>query len=152
MNYRNFACVALDNPKCVENVGGVLRASSVFGVKMVVLTGNRIKNKMKHSTDTTKAWRHIPTIITKDVFDVIPYSAIPIAVELLPEAMPMPDFIHPPRGFYIFGQEDGTLGKRIIDRCKHVIYLPTHNSCLNLAACVNVVLYDRYVRGTKGYS
>lgn len=143
---RNFACIALDNPKHIENVGGVLRACHVFGAKMIILSGHRVKDKIRSHVDTTKAWKHIPTIISDDIFDVIPYDAVPIAVEILPDATPLPDFRHPQRAVYIFGPENGTLGKRITEQCKEVVYLPTHNACLNLAACANVVLYDRFIR------
>jgi tRNA(Leu) C34 or U34 (ribose-2'-O)-methylase TrmL len=34
------------------------------------------------------------------------------------------------------------LGERVLSWCRDVVYIPT-NGCLNLAACVNVVLYDR---------
>lgn len=140
---RNFACVALDNPKTLDNVGGVMRACHVFGVKMIAVSGNRLKSKIRSHVDTTSAYKHIPTIITDDVFDVLPFDCVPVAVELLPEASPLPTFSHPKRAFYIFGPEDGTLGSRITDRCNHVVSVPTQNGCMNLAACVNVMLYDR---------
>ena len=43
---------------------------------------------------------------------------------------------------YVFGPEDGTLGKRVTDWCRDVVYVPT-NYCMNLAATANVILYDR---------
>ena len=41
-----------------------------------------------------------------------------------------------------FGPEDGTLGPEILAWCRDVVYVPTRY-CMNLAATVNVVLYDR---------
>ena len=55
------------------------------------------------------------------------------------------DYIHPERAFYIFGAEDATLGERVLSRCRDVIYVPT-SGCMNLAATVNVVLYDRMAK------
>ena len=52
------------------------------------------------------------------------------------------DFIHPEQAYYIFGPEDGSLKSEILDRCDHVVYIPTIG-CMNLAATVHVVLYDR---------
>lgn len=69
-------------------------------------------------------------------------------IDLLPGAISLVDYVHPERAFYIFGQEDGTLGERIVKRCRDVVYVPT-NRCMNLAACVNVVLYDRMAKEAK---
>lgn len=54
-------------------------------------------------------------------------------------------FHHPERACYIFGPEDGTLGKSITDRCKFKVQIPTAY-CMNLAATVNVVLYARLAK------
>jgi tRNA(Leu) C34 or U34 (ribose-2'-O)-methylase TrmL len=52
------------------------------------------------------------------------------------------NYVHPESAFYIFGAEDGTLGARVLERCRDRVMVPT-NGCMNLAATVNVVLYDR---------
>ena len=75
----------------------------------------------------------------------IPYDCIPVAVDLIDGAQSLPAYIHPQRAFYIFGAEDATLGARILSWCRDIIYIPT-KGCLNLAACVNVVLYDRMIK------
>jgi tRNA(Leu) C34 or U34 (ribose-2'-O)-methylase TrmL len=56
------------------------------------------------------------------------------------------DYKHPPRAFYIFGPEDNSLKKQITNFCRDTIYVPT-NGCMNLAATVNVILYDRLAKG-----
>ncbi|MDE0286034.1 MAG: RNA methyltransferase [Gammaproteobacteria bacterium] len=145
---RGFAAVALDNTKNPENIGGVLRAAGIFGASLVVISGNRIKKYMNHPTDTMKAYRTVPTVITSDVFEALPYSCVPVAVDILDGAVPLPDFKHPERAFYIFGPEDSTLGKRIVDRCPQSVIVPSSGS-LNLAAAVNVVLYDRIAKWMK---
>lgn len=142
MAMRGFACIGLDNPKTPANVGSVLRASHVYGASMVAISGQRFK---RTATDTTKAWRHIPLVEVEDVFDAIPYDCVPVAVDLLDGAHSLPNYCHPERAFYIFGAEDQTLGKRITDRCRDKIMIPTRY-CMNLAATVNVVLYDRLVK------
>ena len=140
---RGYAAIALQSPKTPANVGGALRAAACYGADLVVIAGKRrLCSYTSLATDTTAAWRHIPTLTPEDVFDAIPMGAIPIAVDLLPDAHSLPWFIHPERAFYIFGPEDGTLGKKITDRCKYKLSVPTHY-CMNLAATVNVVLYDR---------
>lgn len=144
---RGYAAIGLDNPKNGVNVGGTLRAAGVYGASLVVLGGARPKS-IRHCSDTMAAYRHIPTVLVDDVFDALPFDCVPVAVDLLDNAKPLPEYKHPERAFYIFGAEDATLGARITDRCRDVIYIPT-NRCMNLAATVNVVLYDRLAKQTS---
>ena len=143
---RGYACIALDNPKNGENVGGALRAAGVYQADLVVLGGPRIKTLLKHPTDTMKAYKSVPTLIVDDdVFSALPYDCVPVAIDLLDDARPLPRYCHPERAFYIFGAEDATLGKRITDKCRDKVFIPTLR-CMNLAACINVVLYDRLAK------
>ena len=139
MNQRGYSCVGLDNPKTGKNVGSVLRAAGVFGCGLVAITGQRYSHA---PTDTMKHYRHLPLIRTTDLHTIIPYHCVPVAVELVPSAVSLTTYLHPERAFYVFGAEDATLGERVLSWCRDVVYIPT-NGCLNLAACVNVVLYDR---------
>ena len=145
MNERGYAAIGLDNPKSQMNIGGVLRACGCYGAGLVVIGGPRPERLSKLAQDTQKAWRHIPHVLVNDVFDAVPYSAVPVAVDLLEGAIPLPKYVHPERAFYIFGAEDATLGKRITERCRDRIMVPT-NYCMNLAATVNVILYDRMMK------
>ena len=73
------------------------------------------------------------------------FDCIPVAVELVESAVPLPSYNHPSRAFYIFGAEDATLGQRVLSWCRDVIYVPM-DGCMNLAATVNVVLYGRFAK------
>lgn len=138
--------IALDNPKTPANIGGALRACGCYGADLVVLGGPRPERLSKLNTDTQKAWQHIPCVLVENIFDAIPYSTVPVAVDFLDGAIPLPRYVHPERAFYVFGAEDATLGKRILERCRDKIVVPT-SYCMNLAATVNVVLYDRMAKG-----
>lgn len=147
MSARGFAIVALDNPKTPSNIGGAFRAAHVYRAAGIALGGKRPKGLGHCVTDTTKAYRHIPLTCVDDVFDALPYDTVPVAVEIVEGGHPLPSYAHPQRAFYIFGAEDATLGKRILDRCRDKIFVPTQ-FCMNLAATVNVVLYDRMCKGS----
>lgn len=142
MMKRGFACIGLHMPKNDTNIGGVFRAAFNYEASLLVVSGNRYRGQC---SDTTKAYRHIPYLQTQNVMDAIPYDCIPIAVDLVPDAIPLPKYKHPDRAFYIFGPEDGTLGENILSRCRDRVMVPTR-SCMNLAATVNVVLYDRLAK------
>ena len=77
---------------------------------------------------------------------IVPYSCIPIAVERCTQARPILNFIHPERAMYIFGPEDGSISPEVLEWCKYTIEIPT-TFCMNLGATVNVVLYDRLLKG-----
>jgi tRNA(Leu) C34 or U34 (ribose-2'-O)-methylase TrmL len=136
---RGYACIGLDNPKAAVNVGSALRAAGCYGAAMVAMTGNR---SGKTPTDTMKQYRHRPLLRVENLKDVIPYDCVPVAVDLIEGAISLPEYEHPERAFYIFGAEDATLGERVTSWCRDTIYIPT-DGCMNLAATVNVVLYDR---------
>ena len=140
---RGYAAIALDNPKSDVNVGSALRACAVYGVSLFAFSGKRIK---PGATDTYKAYRQIPTIRCDDILSCIPYDCVPVAVDLVEDAISLVDYKHPQRAFYIFGVEDATLGDRILSKCRDRVYVPT-NGCMNLAATVNVILYDRMAKG-----
>lgn len=144
---RGYAAIGLDHPKTPANVGSALRAVGCYGAAMLAMTGNRFS---RAPTDVLAQWKHTPLIQTDDLRSVIPYDCVPVAVDLLPQAKSLIGYTHPERAFYIFGPEDGTLGKNITSWCRDVIYIPTAH-CMNLAATVNVVLYDRLCkRGAEG--
>ena len=141
---RGFAAIGLLRPKTPENVGGVLRAAGIYGASMVAIEGMRAP-WVKHSTNTAKAHRHLPVLSVDHLLDARPYGAQVVVVDLIEGARPLPRFTHPEQAFYLFGPEDGTLGRRHTARAQHVVYVPGE-SCMNLAAAVNVVLYDRMVK------
>ena len=104
-SHRGYAVVALDNPKAAENVGSAMRACSVFGAAMLVIGGDRPDHWMRARTDVGKGWRHRPLLKVPDVFDALPFDCVPIAVDLVEGARPLPVYTHPERGFYIFGPQ-----------------------------------------------
>lgn len=144
---RGYSIIGLFNPKTDANVGSVLRAVGCYGSKAVFIAGKRNKYR-KAGTDTQKQYKHTPLILVDDLHSVIPYECVPVAVDLLEDAKSLVEYQHPERAFYIFGPEDGTLGIQITSWCKDKIYVPT-KYCMNLAATVNVILYDRMAKGLK---
>jgi tRNA(Leu) C34 or U34 (ribose-2'-O)-methylase TrmL len=142
---RGFAAIGLVNPKNKINVGGVLRAAYCFDAAFVAVEGLRYT---RSATDTTNTAAGKPLFHTDDIFSLCPFDCEPVAVELLDGATPLDEIRHTPRMFYIFGAEDQTLGRRITDRCSRTIVIPSR-MCLNLAAAVNVVLYDRVSKALR---
>ena len=93
-----------------------------------------------------KGYRPVEMVRDDRVFDRFASAGVkPIAVELRPDAESLVAFEHPADALYVFGPEDGSLPKPVRLLCHRFVVIPTHH-CLNLAAAVNVVLYDRRLK------
>lgn len=153
--------IGLTNPKTPSNVGGIMRAAGCYSVDQVIYTGHRYTHAAKfigskNNTDTQKLGEKIPLIAIEDFLQLrqpspqqqlakLPESTKIICVDLVEGATPLPHFQHPDQALYIFGPEDGTIGQEVIDQADDVVYVPTVG-CMNLAASVNVLLYDRLAK------
>jgi tRNA(Leu) C34 or U34 (ribose-2'-O)-methylase TrmL len=143
---RGFSAIGLVRPKDVANVGAVLRAAFCYDAALVAIQGDR--TPIRSHVDTPKSWRHLPVLRGDDLRAFVPFDAQPVAVDLVEGAVELPAFQHPQRAFYVFGPEDGTLGKAVLDWCPHRVMVPTR-MCMNLAATVNVILYDRLAKANR---
>lgn len=141
---RGFAAIGLVSPKIEANVGGAMRAAACYGVSLILLEAPRFVHR---STNVTKAQKHIPMIVGA-ICDHRPYDCPLIAIEIVAGARSLPSFTHPERALYVFGPEDDSIPNRILERAQYVVSIPTLY-CMNLAATVNVVLYDRMMKRGK---
>jgi len=137
--------IGLIKPKSPTNVGAIMRAAGCFAADAVHYTGARYDKAMRFNTDTKHRIRSIPLTGVTCLLDKVPENAKIVCVELVEDAIPLHEYRHPENAFYIFGPEDGTITQNIIDHAADVVYIPT-KGCLNLAATVNIVLYDRMVK------
>jgi len=142
---RGFCGIGLDNPKSMLNIGSAMRACGVYGAHFLALSGVRYR---KARTDAMKHHRHLPVFQVDDLRDIVPFDCVPVAVDIIDGAIPLPRYVHPERAFYIFGAEDATLDLSVTSWCRDIVYIPT-DRCMNLAATVNVVLYDRLSKEKK---
>lgn len=153
---KQHVTIALTNPKSPTNVGAVMRAAGCYQADQVLYTGRRYEQAAKYNkdtlkTDTKNAQGKIPLLAVDDFIGIkgslenIPSTTKIICVDLVEGATPLPHFIHPQDAVYIFGPEDGTIKQQVIDYADDVVYIPTVG-CMNLAASVNVLLYDRLAK------
>jgi tRNA(Leu) C34 or U34 (ribose-2'-O)-methylase TrmL len=153
------AGILLIDPKYPHNDAGVLRAAAILGAERVRWTGARVppvrshggpkhtslprEERLKDYQRVDLAWLPEPA---PNVVDAIAstFDYTPVAIEVRKNAEALPEFVHPARALYVFGPEDGTLGRGVLSRCHRFVCIPSQiRSPLNLAAAVNVVLYDR---------
>jgi len=141
--------VILHNPKYPHNVGAVVRALSCFGGKTLVFTGNRVsltppenKGYRLPREERMKGYKDVTMINDDYPFNRFSKNVIPVAIEVRRNSTPLPIFEHPENAVYVFGPEDGSIPQVMLQHCQRFVVIPSKH-CLNLAAAVNVILYDR---------
>ncbi|WP_274882120.1 RNA methyltransferase [Vibrio harveyi] len=145
MTTKPTAIIGLYNPKSPTNVGAVLRAAGCYDAAQVRYNGTRYSRAVKFQTDTQNSQERIQLVEMEDLTANVADDVEIVCVELVVGATALPHFTHPENAIYVFGQEDGSLPQEMVDKAHHVVYVPTHG-CMNLAATVNVVLYDRMAK------
>ncbi|KIF48655.1 23S rRNA methyltransferase [Vibrio owensii 47666-1] len=145
MTTKPTAIIGLYNPKSPTNVGAVLRAAGCYDAAQVRYNGTRYSRAVKFQTDTQNSQERIQLVEMEDLTANVADEVEIVCVELVVGATALPHFTHPENAIYVFGPEDGSLPQEMVDKAHHVVYVPTHG-CMNLAATVNVVLYDRMAK------
>lgn len=144
-NISPLVIIGLCNPKSPSNVGAVMRAAGCYGVNAVRYNGCRYERAAKFQEDTRHAARTIPLLAVDSLTSDLTADTKIVCVEFARGATALPAFVHPARALYLFGPEDGSISQELVDEADEVVYIPTIG-CMNLAATVNVVLYDRLAK------
>lgn len=147
-----ITCIGLVNPKSPDNVGSVMRAAGNYRVDSVFYTGKRYPRALMRNTNLPDMHRSVSKAVPlsespSEFVDEASNMKI-VCVEFAENAISLPEFEHPEKAFYIFGPEDGSISQNIINRAHAVVYIPTVG-CMNLAATVNVLLYDRLAKSKE---
>jgi len=143
--HNDMVFIGLIDPKSPTNVGSVMRAAGCYRADLVRYTGSRFERAVQYQTDTKNILDKIPLVREDNLLNDLPSTMKVVCVELAEGATSLPEFVHPEQAIYIFGPEDGSIPQSVIDKADHVVYVPTIG-CMNLAASVNVLLYDRLAK------
>lgn len=143
--------VVLVNPKYPHNVAAAIRACSCFGLETLLWTGSRV-DPTEYSRlpreERMKGYREVQWRRTDRPFDHFAVTrgcgamTVPVCVEIHEGSVSLHDFVHPRNAVYVFGPEDGGVPQVYRRMCHQFVHIPARH-CLNLAAALNVVLYDR---------
>lgn len=146
--------IVLVDPKYPHNVGQAVRAASCFGADGVYVLGERVKREVEIMSRLPREERlreyRPPIWINALSLSLLCAEQPLVAVEIVPGAQVLPVFNHPAAATYVFGPEDGTLPKDVRALCHAFVRIPSYH-CLNLAAAVYVVLYDRMLYRWREY-
>ena len=125
-----------------------MRAAGCYEATQVRYNGTRYNRAMKFQTDTKNVHERIQLVDMPDLTAGLEDDVEIVCVEFAIGATSLPSFVHPKKAIYLFGPEDGSLPQDVVDKAHHVVYVPTVG-CMNLAATVNVLLYDRLAKSAR---
>ena len=142
--------IILCNPRYPHNVGAAVRAASCFGAHSILFTGSRVslepeKGYRLPREERMKGYKDVKLINDEYPFNRLEEGTIPVAVEVRDNSEPLPLFTHPEKAVYVFGPEDGSIPQVYLRHCHRFLIIPSRH-CLNLAAAIYLILYDRLVK------
>lgn len=144
---RGYYGIGIENSKTETNISCLFRSAHCLGASFIFTIGSRYKRR---SADTTKAFANIPLYEYKDMDSwakSLPKQSKVIGVECgLEHSENLLRFVHPEQAVYVLGAEDKGLTQNILQRCNHVVYIPS-KYCLNVAVTGSLIMYDRLAKG-----
>lgn len=152
--------IIMHNPKYPHNVGAAVRACSCFDADLIIWSGNRVPHPDDTKATANKKYRlpreermkgynHVELVNDDYPFNRFSKDVTPVAVEVRDNSEVLPHFVHPENPVYVFGPEDGSIPQIYLKHCQRFLIIPSP-FCLNLAAAIYVVLYDRMAKIIRG--
>lgn len=142
---RGYFAVGAEGISKPMNLGALMRTSHAFGASFVFSVRAADKIKMAYKADTSKSFEHVPYYQWETIGDMVfPKGCQLVGIELTPDAVELPTFRHPPAAAYVLGPEKGNLSDEMLERCSHVVKIPT-KFCINVSLAGALVMYDRHL-------
>jgi tRNA G18 (ribose-2'-O)-methylase SpoU len=139
---RGFFSVGAEGISKPMNLGTLMRTAHAFGANSIFLVDAYGAVRAALS-DTSRAEQQLPIYEVPSVEALtLPRGVKLVGIELVDAAIDLPSFRHPLNAAYVFGPERGSLSGRMIERCTHVVRIPTR-FCVNIGIAAAIVLYDR---------
>jgi len=140
MKQRGFFGIGIAHGKTESNFGTLWRTAYQLGASYIFSIGRRYPKRQ--SSDTVKAWRHLPVWeFTQETFTV-PYSCVLVGIETSGKALGK--FRHPERACYVLGAEDSGLPGWVLDQCVSTVSIESlRTESFNVAVAGSIIMYDR---------
>ena len=143
---RGYFGIGAEGVSKSANVGALLRTGHAFGASFCFTIGTGWDSRAARTADTSHTQLHVPMWRYPTVAALsLPLGCTLVGIELLDDAVDLPSFRHPFNAAYVLGPERAGLSDALLERCDHVIRIPTRFS-LNLAVAGALVLYDRLLQ------
>ena len=139
---RGFFAIGVENSSKPMNLGNLVRSAHAFGASFAFTIGAKYDLSESRS-DTAKSPAHLPVYEWDDVASIkLPKGCRLVGIELLEQAVVLPSFRHPLQAAYVLGPERGSLSDELVEKCDHIVKIPTA-FCVNVAMAGAIVMYDR---------
>lgn len=139
---RGYYGIGVENLSKPMNAGNLLRSAHAFGASFFFTIGVQFEPRSAPA-DTSRATGHLPVYGWDTLAEMaLPQGCSLVGVELIDEAVALPSFHHPLRAAYVLGPERGQLSRPLLERCDHVVKIPSA-FCINVATAGAIVMYDR---------
>ena len=127
------------------NLGALMRTAYAFGASFVYSVNAAPKIRDAYKSDTSKSATHLPYYQWDAISDMdLPKGCQLVGIELTDDAIELPSFKHPINAAYVLGREKGNLSAEMLNRCAHVVKIPT-KFCINVSLAGALVMYDRHI-------
>ncbi len=139
---RGYFAIGAERSSKALNLGNLMRSAHAFGASFTFTIGATYQ-ALEARTDTSKGRDHLPHYNWVDAAAMkLPHRCRLVGVELTDAAIDLPSFRHPQRAAYLLGPEQGSISAELLERCDHVVRIPTR-FCINVAMAGAIVMYDR---------
>ena len=126
-----------------RNLGALMRTAHAFGASFVFSVKAEARVREVYSSDTSKSFENLPYYNWNKLDAMeLPRGCQLVGIELTDDAVDLPAFRHPKAAAYILGRERGDLSPEMLERCHHVVKIPTR-FCINVSLAGALVMYDR---------
>jgi tRNA G18 (ribose-2'-O)-methylase SpoU len=143
---RGYFGIGAEGVSKSANIGALLRTGHAFGAAFCFTIGSGWDARAARTADTSHTQLHVPMWRFPTLTDLsLPRGCALVGIELLEDAVDLPSFRHPLNAAYVLGPERAGLSPALLERCDHVVRIPTRFA-LNLAVAGALVLYDRLLQ------
>lgn len=150
-NRRGYVGVGIEGVSKPMNLGALMRTAYAFEANFLFSIGAHQKVREVYKADTAKTAENLPYFEFRDLHEfMLPQKCQLVGIELTDDAVDLPIFVHPRSCAYVLGREKGSISPDLLDRCDHIVKIPT-KFCINVSLAGALVLYDRhlYMRNSK---
>ena len=142
---RGYFAVGIENVSKSMNVGNLFRSAHAFGAAFVFTVAANYARSIGGKADTSDSPSRLPFYRFPDAASLIlPDGCDLVGVEITEDAVALPSFRHPRRAAYVLGAERGGLTDAMLQRCAHVVRIPTKFS-INVGMAGAILMYDRTI-------
>ena len=140
---RGYFGIGVEGISKSMNVGAIMRTAHAFDASFVFTIDAVYAKREGGRSDTSDAPEHLPLHEYETLDDFrLPRGCDLVGIELIEESADLPSFRHPRQAAYVLGPERGSLSPALVERCDHVVKIPTR-FCVNVGVAAAIVMYDR---------